>query len=264
MPALSQPGQGRHRGGVWRTQLSRQAPCSMHACMVLACLTRAWMSPHTGPRASPPAGPQGGDGGRMCDVRHAAAGGADLQQLRRGVWALHLHDLQGVRASRAGGVCSAARGTTPGPRCVGSARHTHPHPHIHTHTHRATSRAPTQFFDDDVSKQQFHCDDCGICRVGGRQNFFHCATCGCCYSTRCAGLLVPWCRQWVHMLPVMRSCPPDGHAGCCCLACAACATRTCASATACAATAQCAWSTCSTPSGPSLFWPAATPSTRCA
>ena len=38
------------------------------------------------------------------------------------------------------------------------------------------------FFDDDLSKKQFHCDLCGICRVGGRENFFHCEKCGCCYS----------------------------------------------------------------------------------
>lgn len=38
------------------------------------------------------------------------------------------------------------------------------------------------FFDDDTRKRQFHCDQCGICRVGGQENFFHCATCGCCYS----------------------------------------------------------------------------------
>ena len=35
---------------------------------------------------------------------------------------------------------------------------------------------------DDEDKQQFHCSDCGICRVGGRENFFHCQTCGACYS----------------------------------------------------------------------------------
>lgn len=38
------------------------------------------------------------------------------------------------------------------------------------------------FFDDDVRKRQFHCDACGICRVGGADNFFHCGTCGCCYA----------------------------------------------------------------------------------
>ncbi|KAI9195573.1 hypothetical protein LWI28_016231 [Acer negundo] len=40
-----------------------------------------------------------------------------------------------------------------------------------------------KFYDDDTEKQQFHCDDCGICRVGGRENFFHCEKCGSCYST---------------------------------------------------------------------------------
>ena len=33
-----------------------------------------------------------------------------------------------------------------------------------------------------LQKQQFHCTACGICRVGGADNFFHCATCGCCYA----------------------------------------------------------------------------------
>ncbi len=40
------------------------------------------------------------------------------------------------------------------------------------------------FFDDDTKKKQFHCDDCGICRVGGREKFFHCKTCGCCYDKK--------------------------------------------------------------------------------
>ncbi|KAK9288265.1 hypothetical protein L1049_016715 [Liquidambar formosana] len=39
-----------------------------------------------------------------------------------------------------------------------------------------------KFYDDDTVKKQFHCDDCGICRVGGRENFFHCKKCGSCYS----------------------------------------------------------------------------------
>ncbi|KAF7995499.1 hypothetical protein HCN44_006606 [Aphidius gifuensis] len=34
-------------------------------------------------------------------------------------------------------------------------------------------------FDDD-DKSQYHCDGCGICRVGGRDRFFHCATCNMC------------------------------------------------------------------------------------
>ncbi|BBH07747.1 CHY-type/CTCHY-type/RING-type Zinc finger protein [Prunus dulcis] len=35
-----------------------------------------------------------------------------------------------------------------------------------------------KFFDDDVSKKQYHCDDAN----GGEQNFFHCNKCECCYS----------------------------------------------------------------------------------
>ena len=38
------------------------------------------------------------------------------------------------------------------------------------------------FYDDELSKQTYHCDECGICRVGGRGNYFHCATCGSCYA----------------------------------------------------------------------------------
>ncbi|CAI0444513.1 unnamed protein product [Linum tenue] len=38
------------------------------------------------------------------------------------------------------------------------------------------------FDDDQISKRQYHCDGCGICRIGGRGNFFHCDKCGCCYS----------------------------------------------------------------------------------
>ncbi|CAN0919990.1 E3 ubiquitin-protein ligase MIEL1 [Linum grandiflorum] len=39
-----------------------------------------------------------------------------------------------------------------------------------------------KFYDDDVGKEQFHCDKCGICRVGGHSNYFHCDKCGSCYQ----------------------------------------------------------------------------------
>lgn len=39
-----------------------------------------------------------------------------------------------------------------------------------------------KFFDDETEKEQYHCDACGICRIGGRDNFFHCDRCGSCYS----------------------------------------------------------------------------------
>ncbi len=38
------------------------------------------------------------------------------------------------------------------------------------------------FYDDRVERQYYHCDDCGLCRVGGRDNFFHCSTCDGCFS----------------------------------------------------------------------------------
>ncbi|XP_071738302.1 E3 ubiquitin-protein ligase MIEL1-like [Rutidosis leptorrhynchoides] len=44
-----------------------------------------------------------------------------------------------------------------------------------------------KFYDDDISKQQFHCNECGICRVGGASNFFHCQKCGSCYYLRLRG-----------------------------------------------------------------------------
>lgn len=38
------------------------------------------------------------------------------------------------------------------------------------------------FWDDEgISKNVFHCEHCGICRVGGRDRYFHCHICGSCY-----------------------------------------------------------------------------------
>lgn len=33
---------------------------------------------------------------------------------------------------------------------------------------------------DDEDKDQYHCNGCGICRIGGRNNFFHCEVCNMC------------------------------------------------------------------------------------
>lgn len=33
---------------------------------------------------------------------------------------------------------------------------------------------------DDTDKGQFHCELCGICRVGGKDNYFHCMKCDIC------------------------------------------------------------------------------------
>jgi RING finger and CHY zinc finger domain-containing protein 1 len=37
-------------------------------------------------------------------------------------------------------------------------------------------------YDNDISKKQYHCDKCMICRVGGRNNFYHCDKCNSCIS----------------------------------------------------------------------------------
>lgn len=39
-----------------------------------------------------------------------------------------------------------------------------------------------KLFDDDTSKKQYHCVGCGICRIGGQENYFHCYKCRCCFS----------------------------------------------------------------------------------
>ncbi|KAF4660226.1 hypothetical protein FOL47_007255 [Perkinsus chesapeaki] len=39
-----------------------------------------------------------------------------------------------------------------------------------------------KFWDDKgLEKGAFHCDGCGICRVGGRENYKHCYGCAACY-----------------------------------------------------------------------------------
>uniref|UniRef100_A0A1B6EGW8 RING finger and CHY zinc finger domain-containing protein 1 n=1 Tax=Clastoptera arizonana TaxID=38151 RepID=A0A1B6EGW8_9HEMI len=37
---------------------------------------------------------------------------------------------------------------------------------------------------DDEDKQQYHCDGCGICRIGGREKFFHCQKCNMCFPVK--------------------------------------------------------------------------------
>jgi RING finger/CHY zinc finger protein 1 len=40
---------------------------------------------------------------------------------------------------------------------------------------------------DDKDKQQFHCEACGICRVGGRDKYFHCPKCDMCLGKELEG-----------------------------------------------------------------------------
>ena len=38
------------------------------------------------------------------------------------------------------------------------------------------------FDNASLEKGIFHCTDCGICRIGGRDNFYHCLPCGACLA----------------------------------------------------------------------------------
>lgn len=46
-----------------------------------------------------------------------------------------------------------------------------------------------KFWDNDVTKSIFHCDECGLCRVGKGlgTDFFHCKTCNICMSIALKG-----------------------------------------------------------------------------
>lgn len=37
---------------------------------------------------------------------------------------------------------------------------------------------------DLEDRKQFHCEDCGMCRVGGRENYHHCKTCDMCLPVK--------------------------------------------------------------------------------
>lgn len=73
----------------------------------------------------------------------------------------------------------------------------------------------------DSEKGQFHCDKCGICRVGPKEDFFHCDTCNACLSTslkdnhKCvvnASMSVcPICREYLHTSRMDMSIPRCGH-----------------------------------------------------
>ena len=55
-------------------------------------------------------------------------------------------------------------------------------------------------YDDDTTKEQFHCMQCGVCKTGGRAKFFHCSfeTCKTCVSIRVKDL---------HEHVSIKSCP---------------------------------------------------------
>jgi len=78
--------------------------------------------------------------------------------------------------------------------------------------------ATCKLFDDE-DKGQFHCDGCGICRVGGRENFVHCNTCGLClrrdHEHKCikdtSHNNCPVCMEDIHNSRDAAHVPPCGH-----------------------------------------------------
>ncbi|KAK7502165.1 hypothetical protein BaRGS_00006529 [Batillaria attramentaria] len=77
-----------------------------------------------------------------------------------------------------------------------------------------------RLFDND-DKNQFHCDKCGICRVGGRENFFHCDKCNVCLALllkdnhKCVANMshdaCPVCLEDLHSSRKQMHIPPCGH-----------------------------------------------------
>jgi len=72
---------------------------------------------------------------------------------------------------------------------------------------------------DDVDKGQFHCDGCGICRVGGREKYEHCDNCGLCLPKsdghKCRSDIsktnCPVCMEDLHTSRDPAHIPPCSH-----------------------------------------------------
>jgi len=72
---------------------------------------------------------------------------------------------------------------------------------------------------DHVDKGQFHCEECGICRVGGQSNYQHCVTCGLCMPTSRSHKCIeksssnncPICFEGIHSSRTEATIPPCGH-----------------------------------------------------
>jgi len=72
---------------------------------------------------------------------------------------------------------------------------------------------------DNVDKKQFHCDGCGICRLGGSDNFVHCYTCEMCMPKNQPHKCIeksshsncPVCFESIHSARVTTHIPKCGH-----------------------------------------------------
>ncbi|XP_046999021.1 RING finger and CHY zinc finger domain-containing protein 1 isoform X2 [Schistocerca americana] len=74
---------------------------------------------------------------------------------------------------------------------------------------------------DDEEKNQYHCDGCGICRIGGRDRFFHCQKCNMCLPIKlknrhkCVENVsranCPVCLEDIHTSRIPCHIPECGH-----------------------------------------------------
>jgi RING finger/CHY zinc finger protein 1 len=63
------------------------------------------------------------------------------------------------------------------------------------------------FDDDGINKKLYHCDKCGICRIGPEENYYHCDDCNMCRGIECKELhkctdltdeVCPICSDLLH------------------------------------------------------------------
>ncbi|XP_076067976.1 RING finger and CHY zinc finger domain-containing protein 1-like [Oratosquilla oratoria] len=74
---------------------------------------------------------------------------------------------------------------------------------------------------DDEDKKQYHCQGCGLCRVGGRDKFFHCTQCEMCLpinlrdNHKCimkmSKIDCPICLEDIHTSRIVSHVPLCGH-----------------------------------------------------
>ncbi|NXM19808.1 ZN363 protein, partial [Ploceus nigricollis] len=73
----------------------------------------------------------------------------------------------------------------------------------------------------DRDKKQYHCEECGICRIGPKEDFFHCSKCNLCLSLSLQGKHkcienvsrqdCPICLEDIHTSRVGAHVLPCGH-----------------------------------------------------
>ncbi|XP_039276145.1 RING finger and CHY zinc finger domain-containing protein 1 [Nilaparvata lugens] len=74
---------------------------------------------------------------------------------------------------------------------------------------------------DDEDKQQWHCEGCGICRIGGKEKYFHCLKCNMCLpitlqnNHKCVENVsrspCPICLEDIHTSRISSHIPECGH-----------------------------------------------------